>query len=523
MLYCKQNNNPEKFQSMRTIKFTSVLLVCLLLASCFAFFANAEESSSEASETNVYKMSFLGGVNYQDVDYFNKLLEKQRSFPVFIGKVEPIEVEEGGSFVFPENTIVFRDYVFVGWGHTYKDKNGKTKTDIYSPGDTFENVDKDISFKTMWKRPAPIDIKITGFIRFVNTESYVEGKLPEPMKATYNSVVKIPETSLKKDGWFFRGWVDSDSNFYNPGDEFTVSKINPVLTAVWTEDENAVVSHKIVYTSKETDISGKLPPVQSLYTKHSFVAAQCSASRDGYAFSCWVDGDGKEYIPGKTYDISADTLTLTAKWTKTDKYFKVDISHNEGGTVTPNSTATVKEGGSVGIQIVPNDGFVIKSVTKDGVEQYRGDGTTASFDIKEVFSNVSIVVTFEEKSGYSVTFNPTENGVINRSSDVDGKYAFEVIADDGYTVKEVTVDGATFTNQNGIYIIDEYLSEDVIITAVFEKLQDTESSSEISDNSSVAESSTEPSNESTDGIYLFILGAVIIGLVGFAFVYSRRR
>ncbi len=505
---------------MRIIKFTSFLLVCLLLTSCFAFFTSAEESSSEASEKNVYKMSFLAGVNYQDVDYFNSLLEKQRSFPVFTGtKVAPIEVEEGGSFVFPENTNIFRDYVFVGWGHTYKDVNGKSKTDIYSPGDTFENVNQNISFKTMWKRPAPIDIKITGFIKFVNTESYVEGKLPEPMKATYNSVVKIPQTSLKKDGWFFRGWVDSDSNFYNSGDEFTVSKINPVLTAVWTEDENAVVSHKIIYAAKETDISGKLPPVQSLYTKHSFVAAQCNASRDGYTFSCWVDGDGKEYIPGKTYDISTDTLTLTAKWTKIDKYFQVDITHNGGGTVTPNSGITVKEGGSVGIQIVPNDGYVIKSVTKDGVEQYRGDGTQASFDIAEVFSDVSIIVTFEEKSGYTVTFSPTENGVINRLDDIDGKYAFEVKADSGYMVKEVAVYGATFTKQNGIYIIDGDLSEDVVITAVFEKLQVEEASTENSDDSSVAE--TPP--ETTDTVYLVILGAVIIGLVAFAFVYSRRR
>ena len=177
----------------KTFASAALALVMALLLSIPAFAAKA-----------TYTMTFTEGIKL-----INPLTGKKPT-QIFTGTDVPsITVEEGGSFVFPENTIIFRDYIFSGWKYIYTDENGEKKAKIYQPGDTFENVGSDIEFGAYWTRPVPIDLVITGFLTFANNEPYSEGELPDAMQVVYNSTVKLKKLSLSKDGYTFRGWVDS--------------------------------------------------------------------------------------------------------------------------------------------------------------------------------------------------------------------------------------------------------------------------------------------------------------------------
>ena len=125
-----------------------LLFICLLPAA-------AEEQSCTATFT-------------EGLTLINPLTGK-KAIQIFTGEdVAPITVKYGGSFVFPENTIVFRDYVFIGWKYTYTDDEGKTAAKMYYPGDTYSGLTADMTFGAAWKRPDPIDLVITGYINYVN-------------------------------------------------------------------------------------------------------------------------------------------------------------------------------------------------------------------------------------------------------------------------------------------------------------------------------------------------------------------
>ena len=93
----------------KTFASAALALVMALLLSIPAFAAKA-----------TYTMTFTEGIKL-----INPLTGKKPT-QIFTGTDVPsITVEEGGSFVFPENTIIFRDYIFSGWKYIYTDENGE--------------------------------------------------------------------------------------------------------------------------------------------------------------------------------------------------------------------------------------------------------------------------------------------------------------------------------------------------------------------------------------------------------------
>ena len=95
----------------KTFASAALALVMALLLSIPAFAAKA-----------TYTMTFTEGIKL-----INPLTGKKPT-QIFTGTDVPsITVEEGGSFVFPENTIIFRDYIFSGWKYIYTDENGEKK------------------------------------------------------------------------------------------------------------------------------------------------------------------------------------------------------------------------------------------------------------------------------------------------------------------------------------------------------------------------------------------------------------
>lgn len=479
------------------------LLLLTVILSATPFYAFAEEET--------YTITFTEGIKL-----INPLTGKKPT-NIFTGtEVPPIQVKAGESFVFPENTVIFRDYVFDGWKYTYTDENGENKTELYNPGDTYENVTSDMEFGVNWKRPDPIDIVITGYLSFVNTESYVDGTLPETMKVVYNSTVKLKKIQLSKDGYSFSGWVDSDGTFYENGGEYIVNKLNPVLTAVWTPDGSSVLTHKIVYAAGADTFEGELPRTLEMYKKNTFTPSECTVSREGWLFVCWQDENGEEYYPGREYTADDDVVALTAKWEKITKYFAVNISSNYGGNVSPDSTQNIAENSPFEVNIIPDSGFLIDSVTVNGVSQPIDDNT-AEFvlSIEKVVSDIQIAVVFKEvpMPSYDVSFVQSEGGELQRAEFADGRIGFTALPYDGYKLVEVKVEFATATELDGVYILDDFTG-DAVVTAVFAK---------ITSESSAEESTPGEENVGDKTLYLILMGIVIVVFVAFAVSYTKRR
>ena len=483
----------------KTFSSAALALVMALLFCIPAFAAKA-----------TYTMTFTEGIKL-----INPLTGKKPT-QIFTGTDVPsITVEEGGSFVFPENTIIFRDYIFSGWKYIYTDENGEKKAKIYQPGDTFENVGSDIEFGAYWTRPVPIDLVITGFLTFANNEPYSEGELPDAMQVVYNSTVKLKKLSLSKDGYTFRGWVDSDGMFYENGGEYTVSKLNPVLTAVWEKDGDATLTHKVVYAAGAEGCTGELPRVFEMYQKNTFTASECTLTRKGYRFVCWVDESGREYNAGSEYSVEGDTLTLTAKWEKVTQYYTVSIYATSGGSVSPSSAVSVAEGDSIELVVTPFDGYIISSVTMNGTQLPVENRSGCKVSASSVTSDSQIVVTFTEAGHPVLTLRKAEGGTLTEVTRTDGRKAFSVNPDSGYTLKSVTVSGAGYTVENGVYVLEEFSGE-AIVTAEF---------APVSEQSGVSTVQSEAPGAEKDGdiFYFILMGIVIIGLIGFAVIYTKRR
>ncbi len=484
---------------MNIKSFFAFLLVIVMLCSSLPIMA--------AADGDICTVTFTDGLNL-----INPLTGKSPT-DIFTGTPVPsITVKVGESFVLPENTIVFRDYIFAGWKYRYTDKNGEKKVKIYQPGDTFENVTENIEFGASWKRPVPIDLVITGYLKFVSTESYVDGEIPEPMQVVYNSTITLKKVALTKDGYKFCGWVDSDGNFYENGGKYTVNKLNPVLTAIWEADGTAVLTHKVIYKGGADDISGELPRTLEMYKKNTFTAAECNVTRNGWRFVCWTDDNGKEYLPGKEYQAEGDILNLTAKWEKIIKYYTVTITHNEGGSVTPDSPIQVEEHDNIQISSIPDVGYYVSSLTINGEEQSLEN--VSNFSIDDVTRDIAVVVTFAKISLPDISLTSSGEGEIKREAAPEGQYAFSVHPAAGYKINSITVTGASYTISGEIYLLENFTGEPIKVYAEFIP------------NTSSEETSSQPTTapgENEDVFYLILLGVLVVGLIAFAVIYTKRR
>ena len=136
--------------------------------------------------------------------------------------------------------------------------------------------------------------------------------------------------------------------------------------------------------------------------------------------------------------------------------YKITSSCNEGGTISPNGTTSVRRGRSQSYTITPNTGYRIKSVTVDGSDQ----GAISSYTFSNVKKAHKITATFE-KTTNSITASAGNGGSISPSGTISVSYGgsktFTITPSTGYKIKSVTVDGVnkgaissfTFSNVTG--------------------------------------------------------------------------
>ncbi len=83
--------------------------------------------------------------------------------------------------------------------------------------------------------------------------------------------------------------------------------------------------------------------------------------------------------------------------------YTVLVTAGNGGSTDPSGSVSVTEWGSVTVNITPNDGYEIQSVSIDGSDK----GALESYTLSNITENHSIVATFVKKPEPTPTPTPT--------------------------------------------------------------------------------------------------------------------
>ena len=476
------------------MKQKSILLLLALL------FVLVPATSVQAAENESFTVSY--GKGYY---FVNPLTGAEAT-----GKIPAsVTVKAGGSVTVAENTIVFRDYEFVAWEHKYTVvENGeeKTVTKRYSPGDTLENVTQDVTLQAVWKRPAELPLQIGGFLYYKKGDVNVDGDEPTPVRYTTGQPLTVADCPFRKDGHSFTAWVDGDGRVYPAGSELTPDSVTVTLLPIWARDNEAVATHRVTYTTDEPGLTGELPASFELYEKNTFIVAENTQSKTGFAFSHWEDPDGNRYAPGDTYTCTGSETVLRGVWVRTDAQFTLTPSCSSGGSITPAEPQSVPQGGTCVFVFLPEAGYEVYSVTVNGESVETSD----SYMFENVSADAALYVEFAKigaaPSGdvFRITLHTSEGGAaaLDGAPEVEegGSRVLTVTPEDGYRLARLTVNGLERTaDENGRLALEGIL-EDLTIEVTFEKA------------------------DGNDALYFIMIAVIVLifAAVGY-FFYQKRR
>ncbi|MCX8481842.1 MAG: fibronectin type III domain-containing protein, partial [Sediminibacterium sp.] len=140
--------------------------------------------------------------------------------------------------------------------------------------------------------------------------------------------------------------------------------------------------------------------------------------------------------------------------------FTIFALARSGGIISPQGNTTVKLGDRQVYTISPNNGYIIDSITVNGVKITNSNIVT----LDTIKSNLSIIVTFKIKT-FTITSKAGLNGKINAEGvvtiNIGGSRIYSIIPDEGYEVDSLIVDDIVLFNTN-IYIFNDVQSNRII-------------------------------------------------------------
>ncbi|MBO5021931.1 MAG: InlB B-repeat-containing protein [Clostridia bacterium] len=181
---------------------------------------------------------------------------------------------------------------------------------------------------------------------------------------------------------------------------------------------------------------------------------------------------------GYTFENITQNHTISVEFTKI--YFTITITHNEGGSVSPDGNISVGYGESKIITITPNSGYMIAKLIVDGVEVVPTNRVTFS----NITSNKTLAVVFDIIK-YAINSSKVGNGSISPEGNVmvaqGQSQTFTFWVDEGWHIASILVDGIalspeemadafangyTFTNVQGIHSIKAVYEIDAFTISV---------------------------------------------------------
>lgn len=140
---------------------------------------------------------------------------------------------------------------------------------------------------------------------------------------------------------------------------------------------------------------------------------------------------------------SVDDISITGATAGT--MYTIHATAGAGGAINPAGNISVAEGNNQSFTITPDSGFEIADVLVDGTSV----GALSSYTFNNVSANHTISAAFEEVPviSYSITATAASGGSISPGGTIrvneGSSQSFTISADQGYTIADVLVDGAS--------------------------------------------------------------------------------
>ncbi|KPA12769.1 peptidase-like protein, partial [Candidatus Magnetomorum sp. HK-1] len=151
--------------------------------------------------------------------------------------------------------------------------------------------------------------------------------------------------------------------------------------------------------------------------------------------------DGKDINPVSKYtfwDVSADhSISATFKELA---IYNIQVSANEGGSISPNGHLQVLSGDDLAFQIIPDDRYLISNLILDGQAiAARGD-----YVLNNISKDHEIIANFTPETWFTIKSNAGIGGQINPSGLIEKKQGdlqiFQIVPDNNYQILNVFVD-----------------------------------------------------------------------------------
>lgn len=371
---------------------------------------------------------------------------------------------------------------------------------------TFNNITSDISYEPFF---TPIQFQVT-----FNSSG---GSVVAPVNVTYlDTIDSVPIPT--REGMTFEGWYTSsdvlfDTNyvvqeqitvsakwsimkctvyFYNTGNSYIVpvvvdygAKVNPPTSPTrvghtfnnWFTSEtggtvfnfNSIIRSattviyaqwiKNIYTVGFVTYGGT--SVNNINVEYQGTINEPLSSRVGYNLLGWTRNTSTNALFDFNTEIT-NNMTLYAIWQ--EDIITVQATSNEGGIVNPNGIIEVGYNSSVTVSITPNSGYIIKTMTINGV----GITIANTYTLNRSFHTLNVVF---EKISYSITaIIRTQGGTVTPSgaqSYYHGTNAtYNFLPNEGYRIDLIRINGVncgaitsyTFNSISANSTIDVYFS-----------------------------------------------------------------
>lgn len=191
-------------------------------------------------------------------------------------------------------------------------------------------------------------------------------------------------------GSYFK-WLGSDGNLYAPGE--SVPEVVTTLTAQWTVNQ---------YTITYNLAGGTAEGNPSTYTIETKAFTLKNPTKSGYTFTGWsgtgLDGENNMTVTIPTG--STGNRIYTAHWRYNGSghsysYYTIKATAGAGGSISPSSNVSVREGRAQTFTITPDKGYAVSNVKIDG----KSIGAVKSYTFKNVRRNHAIEVIFTKVNG----------------------------------------------------------------------------------------------------------------------------
>ena len=147
-------------------------------------------------------------------------------------------------------------------------------------------------------------------------------------------------------------------------------------------------------------------------------------------------------------------LTVTYSTGSVSAY-SITATAGTGGSITPSGSTTVNSGGNQAYTITAASGYVVASVSVDGVSV----GAVSSYAFNNVTATHTIAATFTAQTQaqtYTITASAGTGGSISPSGTTTvsngGTQTYKIVPSKYYSVSKVTVDGVSMGAVSSVYL-----------------------------------------------------------------------